>query len=80
MKDYLTANNGSHYPLYPNAAGMAWIQLIKKDWTSDETINFGASDLESLKFERNIFNGDFSIVVKDADGSTVEQRAVTARV
>ena len=59
---------------------MAWIQLIKKDWTSDETISFGASGLESFKIDRDIFNGDFSIIVKDADGTVVEQKAVTARV
>ena len=76
-QDYLTANNGSHYPLYPNAAGMAWIQLIKKDWTSDETISIGSDNLADVKFNRNIFNGDFTISVKDADGNVVDTKSVT---
>ena len=46
------------YPLYPNAAGIAWIDLIKKKWTSDEIIELGANKQQEI-FNRNIFNGNF---------------------
>ena len=72
--DYLTANNGEPYPLYPNAAGMAWIQLIKKDWTSNEQINLAAG---TQSVNRDIFNGDFTITLRDADGGVLEQTNVT---
>ena len=71
---YLTANNGEPYPLYPNEAGMAWIQLIKKDWTSNEQITLTTG---SQNIERNIFNGDFAFTIKDAQGNVRKQTNLT---
>ena len=48
------------YPLYPNAAGMAWIDLIKNKWTSNEIIDLTSSANDDI-FQRNLFNGKFSI-------------------
>ena len=72
--EYLTANNGEPYPLYPNAAGMAWIQLIKKDWTSTQQINLAAG---TQTVSRDIFNGDFTITLRDANGNVLEQTNTT---
>ena len=48
------------YPLYPNAAGMAWIELIKNKWSSNEVIELTSSINDDI-FQRNLFNGKFSI-------------------
>ena len=33
------------YPMYPNAAGVAWIDLVKKEWNSTELeIPVGATE------------------------------------
>ena len=48
------------YPLYPNAAGMAWIEMIKNKWSSNEVIELSSSTDDDI-FQRNLFNGKFSI-------------------
>ena len=48
------------YPLFPNAAGMAWIELIKNKWTSNEIIDLSSTINDDI-FQRNLFNGKFSI-------------------
>ena len=63
------------YPLYPNAAGMAWINLIKKEWTSNEIIELN-SELEEEIFYRQIFNGQFDIELLDPGKSLIERRPI----
>ena len=52
-----------------------WMKLVKEDWTSNEIISL--SDLENQLLSRKIFNGNFTISVKDANGNTLKSENVS---
>ena len=55
------------YPWYPNEAGMAWIKLVKEDWTGNEEISLDSgSVLETIS--RPLFNGQYLLEVVEPNG------------
>ena len=65
----------SGYPWFPNEAGVAWINLVKETWTSDEVIDLNSgSTLE--KFTRNLYNGEYTFELVGDDNRALLYRTV----
>ena len=54
------------YPFNPNAAGLRWIDLVKNEWNSTQTI----SKTEIGKI-RNIYFGEYDAYLYSADGTEI---------
>ena len=66
---YSNLNEGTHYPLYPNKAGMVWINLVQNEWTSNEIITLKNNPFLS----RNLFEGDYQFTHRDSAGNVIGQ-------
>ena len=75
---YLTANGGEPYPLYPNEAGMALINLWRKEWRSNEIVQVSSSSSAWNSIRRNLFNGEYTINVRSGkSGELIESRNIS---
>lgn len=75
---YLTAHGGEPYPLYPNEAGMALINLWRKEWRSNEIVQVSSSSSAWDFFRRSLFNGEYTINVRSGkSGELIESRNIS---
>ena len=67
------------YPMYPNEAGVKWIDVVKREWNSTELdIAVGATGQRATtNLERDLFAAEYRLVVRDADGSVLEEQTMT---
>ena len=55
------------YAGYPNAAGMAWINLVKGEWTSNVTFEVEETNI----YQNSFFFGNFQITISNDAGEKI---------
>lgn len=75
---YLTANGGEPYPLYPNEAGMALINLWRKEWRSNDIFEVSSNPSGSNSIRQRLFTGQYTVNLRSGkSGQLIESRNVS---
>ena len=72
---YGLSENDEVWPFHPNQSGKRWIQLVKNEWNSTETVEL--QNVENNQFKRNMYLGDYEIIQMDVNGNILYNQTIT---
>ena len=76
LENELNGNTSAYadlgHPGYPNEAGMAYINLVKGEFMTNQTIR-NIPNQEEKKYQRHFAYGTYEVTLRDADGNILNQ-------